>query len=196
MGKAAFFIVFIWSAVATAKPLDVYGQWRFRGEIEPSFTKTLVLLPMRSEKDSSRLTELKSQGFTCVYADRNLYRCVKMTQEKWTPSPAHRDKVAALLKGKDFEIEKDPGEPQIITSGDSAVQWSYPGRVYNARGKTDSVIYWELDGGLNKLQFEIKREPFWPFFTSADKMNLVVTVTETEQMKRTQFYYDAIFTKE
>lgn len=194
MLKAILIFVGLLSFSVGAEPWDMSGHWAPNGEVAPSFRTETVIQRDWNATDKARLAELRSQGYACVFVHSNTYKCRKSFFDLWEPSESHRRSLAGQFEGKDFEIVKTVGEPQIITEGDSVIQWQLPALVYNSFGKTDSVIYWELNG-LNKLQFEINGESFWPHFTSADKMSFRTFVFETIGNVQTLYYYDVVFTR-
>lgn len=178
-----------------AEPLDVTGKWQVSGEIVPSFRVETVIQRDWTAEEKKELTELRSEGYACVFVQRSTYKCRKSFFDQWLPSEDHRLQLLTQFEGKNFEVEKTAGEPVIITEGNSVIQWQLPALIYNSRGKTDSVIYWELGDGVSKLQFEIMGESFWPHFTSVDEMYFRTSILESKGKFQTQFCYDVEFTR-
>lgn len=188
-------VAFLLSFSAGAEPLDLTGRWAVSGEILPSFRVETIIQRDWTEAEKAKLAELRSQGYACVFVYKSTYKCRKSFFDHWEPSEKHRVKLVGEFQGKGFEIVKTPGEPEVITSGDSVTQWQLPVLIYSSNGKTDNVIYWELSD-MAKLHFELAGEEFWPHFTSSDRMNFRTYVMESGKDCQTQFYYDVVFIQE
>ena len=188
-------IVGLICASAGAEPLNVFGNWSLSREIVPSFRVETVIQRDLTKIDKAELAQLRSLGYACVFVQSSTYRCRKSFFDHWMPSEDHRKQLINQFKGKDFEIVRTPGDPSVITSGNSVTQWQLPALAYNSQGKTDSVIYWEFEDGSGKLQFEIGDEEFWPHFESAESMNFRTYIFESKGKFQTQFYYDVEFTR-
>lgn len=112
----------------------------------------------------------------------------------WLPTEKHLEMIREKLTSHRFELVKTSGVPTLITDGDVAKQWQVPLLAYSQYGKTDSVIYWELQN-TNKLHFKIAGKDYWPHFVDENRMNMRVLLTEKTKTGFVEFHYDGVFTK-
>lgn len=187
-------ILMVFSSILHAEPMNMEGIWEYSGKSRPAFRVESVTHYVFTEKAKEELRQLKKSGFTCTYMKRSTYRCRRVRMETWTPSQNHLEALFERFAEYRFELVKTIGAPTLITDGDVAKQWQMPLFAYNQHGKTDSVVYWELQN-TDKLHFKISGRDYWPHFITKNLMNIRVLLTEKTENGFVEFHYDGEFTK-
>ncbi|NCN39882.1 hypothetical protein GW916_01400 [bacterium] len=181
---------------ALAEPYDIYGTWSYSGQIQSSHKIEIEVVRAVGKKGEKRLAELREQKYSCLHLRSQTYRCSRVSTEAWEPEASHLEALSQIHRGRVFELVKQPGEPKLIRSGDSLNQWSLPVILYALGEKTADVIYWETKGGLDKLDFSLGGENFWPYFNDGERMIFLDEVFESSEDRQAHYYYDVIYQRE
>lgn len=176
---------------AWAEPKDLTGLWQFNGQVAGGFKIESGMVRARTQAEKQKLEELKAQGFECVYAHSQIYRCKKIS-DLYEVLPHHLEHILEVFSGRYFDILRPTGTPSEITAGDTSIQWSIPSVVTTENGKTPSFIYWELNG-LDKLHIDIEGKSQWLNVVEPLALAELYLITENAGTLQSQYFYQVLF---
>ncbi|HAG91225.1 MAG TPA: hypothetical protein DCL41_05105 [Bdellovibrionales bacterium] len=193
MKALGILILALGSSLAWAKPYDMSGIWQSSGEYVPSHSIVVEIVPVRSDKDRTYLNNLKAEGFNCLYVRSQTYRCTRLSMDKWPVTEEHALILEERNKSRVFDMVPTGADPKLITEGTDIRQWELPLIVYMGDEKTASVVYWENKSGIDKMDFTLGVENFWPHFSEEGEMRFLEDVRETSEKRTAHYYYDVIY---
>ncbi|MBX2987487.1 MAG: hypothetical protein KF802_06290 [Bdellovibrionaceae bacterium] len=181
--------VLLVAGTAWGAPLELQGVYQFRGQLNPLARRTIDVIDARLPDSEARLKMLQAAGAQCQNASGVTTRCLSFGRASDIPR-ASLDRVARQNQGLRIELMARVAAPSVVSKGDILTEWEIRQKGRWNGGLFDRYRYFEMAGGMVKLQLPGPGEGLWLVVENAKLLRHYDSVVTTES--RWRWHIDAV----